>query len=139
VCGRYEGLDQRTIDSHIDAQISLGDFVLSGGEFAALAVIDAVVRLLPGVLNDPQSSIQESFSFGLLDHPHYTRPETLADGRRVPEVLLSGDHGKIAKFRKEQALTQTLRHRPDMLTTYVPDTPSEREFLRVSGYTSDNV
>jgi tRNA (guanine37-N1)-methyltransferase len=138
VCGRYEGLDQRTVDSHIDEQLSVGDFVLSGGEFAALSVIDAVVRLLPGVLGDPQSAVEESFNFGLLDHPHFTRPETLADGRDVPSLLLSGDHSKIQRFNREQALTQTLRFRPDLLATHAALSPQDLEFLRASGYTSND-
>jgi tRNA (guanine37-N1)-methyltransferase len=115
VCGRYEGIDERVIESEIDECISVGDFVLSGGEFAALAVIDAVTRLLPGVLGDSQSAQQESFSFGLLDHPHYTRPEVLPDGRAVPAELLSGNHERIALWRAEQARARTEKFRPDLL------------------------
>jgi tRNA (guanine37-N1)-methyltransferase len=115
VCGRYEGIDERVIESEIDECISIGDFVLSGGEFAALAIIDAVTRLLPGVLGDSQSAQQESFSFGLLDHPHYTRPEVLPDGRSVPPVLLSGSHERIAQWRTEQARARTEKFRPDLL------------------------
>jgi tRNA (guanine37-N1)-methyltransferase len=115
VCGRYEGIDERVIESEIDECISIGDFVLSGGEFAALAIIDAVTRLLPGVLGDSQSAQQESFSFGLLDHPHYTRPEVLPDGRSVPPVLLSGSHERIAQWRAEQAHARTEKYRPDLL------------------------
>jgi tRNA (guanine37-N1)-methyltransferase len=115
VCGRYEGIDERVIESEIDECISVGDFVLSGGEFAALGIIDAVARLLPGVLGDSQSAQQESFSFGLLDHPHYTRPEVLPDGRSVPAALLSGNHERIAQWRAEQAVARTEKFRPDLL------------------------
>jgi tRNA (guanine37-N1)-methyltransferase len=117
VCGRYEGVDQRFIDQHVDEQWSLGDFVLSGGEIAALAMIDAAVRLLPGALNHGQSSAQDSFQeslSGLLDSPHYTRPENL-NGQTVPAVLLSGNHANIAQWRREQSLAITLANRPDLL------------------------
>jgi len=117
ICGRYEGVDQRFIDQHVDEQWSLGDFVLSGGEIAALAMIDAAVRLLPGVLNHDQSSAQDSFQdslSGLLDSPHYTRPETL-NGQTVPAVLLSGNHAHIARWRREQSLAITLANRPDLI------------------------
>jgi tRNA (guanine37-N1)-methyltransferase len=117
LCGRYEGLDQRFIDAHVDMQISLGDFVLSGGEVAAMALLDAVARLQPGVLTDPLSHQQDSFNptvDGLLDCPHYTRPESWG-GVSVPEVLLSGHHLKIARWRREQSLELTARHRPDLL------------------------
>jgi len=114
LAGRYEGIDERLIESHIDEEISLGDFVLSGGEIAAMAVIDAVVRLLPDVLGDDESAVQDSFVDGLLDHPHYTRPETVA-GRRVPDVLSSGDHAGIARWRNKQALGRSQQRRPDLL------------------------
>ena len=117
ICGRYEGVDQRFIDQHVDEQWSLGDFVLSGGEIAALAMIDAAVRLLPGALNHGQSSAQDSFQdslSGLLDSPHYTRPENL-NGQTVPAVLLSGNHANIARWRREQSLAITLANRPDLL------------------------
>jgi tRNA (guanine37-N1)-methyltransferase len=115
VCGRYEGVDQRFIDQQVDALWSLGDFVLSGGEIAAMAVIDAAIRRLPGALNDPQSAVQESFSeSGLLDWPHYTRPEVFA-GARVPDVLLSGHHERIEDWRKKAAFEATQRLRPDLL------------------------
>jgi tRNA (guanine37-N1)-methyltransferase len=117
ICGRYEGVDQRFIDQHVDEQWSLGDFVLSGGEIAALAMIDAAVRLLPGALNHGQSSAQDSFQeslSGLLDSPHYTRPENL-NGQTVPAVLLSGNHAHIARWRREQSLAITLANRPDLL------------------------
>lgn len=114
LAGRYEGIDERLIESHVDEELSLGDFVLSGGEIAAMAVIDAVARLLPGVLGDETSASQDSFMEGLLDHPHYTRPEEI-DGRRVPEVLLSGDHARIAKWRYKQALGRSFERRPDLV------------------------
>jgi len=117
ICGRYEGIDQRFIDQHVDEQWSLGDFVLSGGEIAALAIIDAAVRLLPGALNHDQSSAQDSFQeslSGLLDSPHYTRPENL-NGQSVPAVLLSGNHANIARWRREQSLALTLDKRPDLI------------------------
>lgn len=114
VCGRYEGIDQRFYDASQADVISLGDFVLSGGELAALAMVDAVVRLLPGVLGHEDSASQDSFWSGLLDYPHYTRPESY-EGRRVPDVLLSGDHGAIERWRLKQALGRTWRLRPDLL------------------------
>jgi tRNA (guanine37-N1)-methyltransferase len=117
LCGRYEGLDQRFIDAHVDLQISLGDFVLSGGEIAALALLDSVARLQPGVLSDPESHHQDSFNpalDGLLDCPHYTRPEVW-EGRSTPEVLLSGHHVHIERWRREQSLALTSVQRPDLL------------------------
>ncbi len=114
LAGRYEGIDERLIEAHIDEEVSLGDFVLSGGEIAAMAVIDAVVRLLPGVLGDDESAAQDSFMDGLLDHPHYTRPEEIA-GRRVPDVLLSGDHAQISRWRSKQSLGRSFLRRPDLL------------------------
>ena len=114
LAGRYEGIDERLIESQVDEELSLGDFVVSGGEIAAMAVIDAVARLVPGVLGDEASALQDSFMDGLLDHPHYTRPEEV-DGRRVPEVLLSGDHARIAKWRYQQALGRSFQRRPDLV------------------------
>lgn len=117
VCGRYEGIDQRFIDKRVHAEVSMGDFVLSGGEIPALAVMDAVLRLLPGVLNTAESAVQDSFhsgNSGLLDSPHYTRPENY-HGVAVPEVLLSGHHLRIAQWRREQSLRLTLLRRPDLL------------------------
>ena len=114
VAGRYEGVDERFIESQVDEELSIGDFVLSGGEVPAMAVIDAVVRLLPGVLGDDDSAAQDSFMEGLLDHPHYTRPEDY-DGSSVPEVLLSGDHAKVARWRLKQALGRTNERRPDLI------------------------
>ncbi|MGI9262108.1 MAG: tRNA (guanosine(37)-N1)-methyltransferase TrmD [Woeseiaceae bacterium] len=114
LAGRYEGIDERLLQSDVDEELSLGDFVLSGGEIAAMAVIDAVVRLLPGVLGDDESAEQDSFMGGLLDHPHYTRPEEI-EGQRVPEVLLSGDHARIARWRYQQALGRSYLRRPDLV------------------------
>ncbi len=117
VCGRYEGIDQRFIDAHVDVQISLGDFVLSGGEVAAMALLDAVARLQPGVLGDQDSHHLDSFNpalDGLLDCPHYTRPEDW-EGRKVPEVLTSGNHALIERWRRDQRLALTAAHRPDLL------------------------
>ena len=114
LAGRYEGIDERFIESQVDEELSLGDFVLSGGEVPAMAVIDAVVRLLPGVLGDDESAVQDSFMEGLLDHPHYTRPEDV-EGRKVPEVLLSGDHAEIARWRLKEALGRTYTRRPDLV------------------------
>jgi len=117
VCGRYEGIDQRFIDAHVDEQISLGDFVLSGGEIPAMALLDAVARLQPGVLGDADSHALDSFNpalDGLLDCPHYTRPEHW-DGRAVPEILLSGHHVQIERWRRDQRLALTARLRPELI------------------------
>lgn len=114
VCGRYEGVDQRIHDGWIDDEVSIGDYVLTGGELPAMVVIDAVTRLLPGVLGNESSLEEESFTQGLLEYPQYTRPAEFA-GRTVPEVLLSGDHKAIAKWRKEQSLERTRRIRPELL------------------------
>ena len=117
VCGRYEGLDQRFVDTYVDHQISLGDFVLSGGEIAAMALLDAVARLQPGVLNDAGSHQLDSFNpamDGLLDCPHYTRPESW-QGQPVPQVLMSGNHALIKSWRREQSLALTKQHRPELL------------------------
>lgn len=114
LCGRYEGIDQRLIDACVDEEISLGDFVLSGGEIAAMALIDAIVRQLPGAVNDAGSVQQESFADGLLDCPQYTRPEEHR-GMRVPEVLLSGHHEEIRRWRLRQSLMRTWQRRPDLL------------------------
>jgi len=114
VAGRYEAIDQRFVDKQVDEEVSIGDFVVSGGELPAMLLIDAVVRLLPGAVNDPQSVQQDSFVNGLLDAPHYTRPETL-DGSVVPSVLLSGDHKKIDRWRREQSLAVTAARRPDLI------------------------
>ena len=138
VAGRYEGIDERFIEAEVDLELSLGDFVLSGGEIAAMAVIDAVVRLLPGVLGDEESAVQESFESGLLDHPHYTRPEVIGD-MAVPEVLLSGDHARIAKWRAKQALGRSFERRPELLKRTKLDVEQERmldEYLTEQGRTS---
>ncbi|MEP7102712.1 MAG: tRNA (guanosine(37)-N1)-methyltransferase TrmD [Burkholderiales bacterium] len=118
LCGRYEGIDQRFIERHVDIELSLGDFVLSGGELPALALLDAVARLQDGVLGDAQSHQQDSFEDGLLDCPHYSRPEVLGEGdaaQAVPAVLLSGHHADIARWRREQSLALTARLRPDLI------------------------
>ena len=117
LCGRYEGIDQRFIDAHVDAHISLGDFVLSGGEIATMAWLDALARLQPGVLHDEQSHLQDSFTpalSGLLDCPHFTRPEVWQD-QAVPDALLSGHHAHIAVWRRQQSLMLTAQNRPDLL------------------------
>ena len=114
VAGRYEGVDERVIESEVDEELSIGDYVLSGGELPALVLIDALARLIPGALNDADSAAEDSFMNGLLDYPHYTRPESL-DDRRVPEVLLSGDHAAIRRWRRKQALGRTWLRRPDLL------------------------
>jgi tRNA (guanine37-N1)-methyltransferase len=115
LCGRYEGIDQRFLDRHVDVELSLGDFVLSGGELPALALLDAVARLQDGVLGDAQSHQQDSFSDGLLDCPHYSRPEVLEGTDPVPPVLMSGHHADIARWRRERSLELTARRRPDLL------------------------
>jgi tRNA (guanine37-N1)-methyltransferase len=114
ICGRYEGVDQRVIDCLVDREVSIGDFVLSGGEIPAMVVLDSVVRLIPGALGCSDSAVNESFSTGLLDFPQYTRPAEFR-GQSVPEVLLSGDHAKIEKWRREQALEKTKRARPELI------------------------
>ena len=120
IAGRYEGIDERLIESLVDEEWSIGDYVLSGGEFAALVVVDAITRLIPGVLGDDESAIQDSFMQGLLDNPHYTRPETI-NGQTVPEVLLSGDHQAIKRWRLKQALGRTWLRRPDLLDVIIKD------------------
>ena len=138
VCGRYEGVDQRWINSEVDEQWSLGDFVLSGGELAAIPMIDATVRLIPGVLNHGESSVQDSFQkslSGLLDSPHYTRPEVY-EGQSVPGVLLSGNHANIALWRRQQSLSLTARMRPDLIQRARQAgwlTKSDEKFLKESG------
>ncbi len=131
LCGRYEGLDERFIRAEVDFELSLGDFVLSGGELAAMVVVDAIARLLPGVLGHAASAANDSFSSGLLDHPHFTRPESWR-GQPVPEVLLSGDHARIARWRYQQALGQTWLKRPDLLDGIALDEEAKallREFI----------
>ncbi len=115
LCGRYEGFDQRILDTVVDDEISLGDFVLAGGELAALCIIEAVVRLRPGGLGNDESSVEESFAEGLLEYPQYTKPASFR-GLDVPEILRSGDHARIARWRRAQALAKTLQRRPDLVT-----------------------
>ena len=124
LCGHYEGVDERALELVVDEEISLGDFVLTGGELAAMAVVDAVARLVPGVLGSSESAEDESFSEGLLEYPQYTRPREYR-GLTVPEVLLNGDHAKIRAWRRKQALAETLRRRPDLFAT-APMTDRER-------------
>ena len=114
LCGRYEGIDQRVIDARAAEEVSIGDYVLSGGELAAMVVLDACVRLLPGVMGAAESAVEESFSEGLLEYPHYTRPAEW-QGNLVPSVLLSGDHAAIARWRQHQAIETTRARRPDLL------------------------
>lgn len=120
ICGKYEGVDQRFIDKYIDMEISLGDFVLTGGEIPALAFIDAMVRLIPGVLKKPEAILNESFSTNLLEYPQYTRPETF-EKEKVPTILLSGNHAKIAKWQKQQSIEKTKSKRPDLLLKNHPN------------------
>jgi tRNA (guanine37-N1)-methyltransferase len=135
LAGRYEGIDERVVVDLVDEELSLGDFVLSGGEIAAMAVIDAVTRLLPAVLGDAESAQQDSFMQGLLDHPHYTRPDEIG-GHKVPAVLLSGDHVAIERWRKKQALGRSYLRRPDLLRNMELDREQRLlldEFLQESG------
>ena len=114
VCGHYEGIDQRFIDKYVDEEISIGDYVLTGGEVPAMVIIDSISRLIPGVLQKPEAIINESFSEGLLEYPQYTRPEEF-EGEKVPEVLLSGNHAEIKKWRSQKSLEKTKKIRPDLL------------------------
>lgn len=125
LCGHYEGVDQRVIDTFVEEEVSLGDFILTGGEIAAMAVIDAVARFVPGVLGSAASAHEDSFANGLLEYPQYTRPSEFR-GQKVPEVLLSGDHAKIDRWRREQAILTTRQKRPDLLKT-APLTQKERD------------
>jgi len=127
VCGRYEGVDERVLEREIDSEISVGDYVLSGGELAAMTVLDAVIRQLPGVLGDAESAQQDSFAKGLLDCPHYTRPEVF-EGERVPQVLMSGNHADIERWRLKQSLGRTWLRRPELLEK-VELTARERALL----------
>jgi tRNA (guanine37-N1)-methyltransferase len=128
LCGRYEGVDQRVVDHLVDCELSVGDFVLAGGELAALVVIEAVVRLVPGGLGNDRSAEDESFSTGLLEYPHYTRPATFRDWE-VPTILRSGDHGKVERWRRAQALVRTLEARPDLIEARGGLTPDEVKLL----------
>lgn len=128
LCGRYEGIDERVREHLITDQISMGDYVLTGGELPAMIVIDAVSRFLPGVLGDPDGADDDSFSNGLLEYPHYTRPEDFR-GWKVPEELLSGNHALIARWRREQSIRRTLKQRPDLLNN-APLSDKEKEFIK---------
>lgn len=132
LCGRYEGFDQRVLDSAVDDEISLGDFVLAGGELAALAIIEAVVRLRPGGLGNDDSTLEESFGDGLLEYPQYTKPAVL-EGREVPSVLRSGDHGRIARWRRARAIQLTMERRPDLIERRGGLTPDEAKDLKEFG------
>ncbi|HEX9094014.1 MAG TPA: tRNA (guanosine(37)-N1)-methyltransferase TrmD [Coriobacteriia bacterium] len=133
ICGRYEGVDDR-VRSLADAEISIGDYVLTGGELPAMVLVDAVARLLPGVLGDDESASEESFSWGLLEYPQYTRPASF-EGMDVPDILLSGDHARVARWRREQAIVRTALRRPDLLE-HVDLTSAERA---IAGRVSDPV
>ncbi|BAU58881.2 tRNA (Guanine37-N1) -methyltransferase [Halorhodospira halochloris] len=115
LCGRYEGIDERLIEAEVDEEVSIGDYVLSGGELPAMVVVDAIVRMIPGVLGHEDSAAEDSFATGLLDHPHYTRPDDF-EGRTVPRVLRSGDHGAVEEWRLKQALGRTWLRRPELLS-----------------------
>jgi tRNA (guanine37-N1)-methyltransferase len=133
ICGRYEGVDER-VRERVDEEMSIGDYVLSGGELPALVIMDAVARLVPGVVGDGQSVVEDSFSRGLLDFPHYTRPSALtagdeSDALKVPDVLLSGNHGEIRRWRKRQAIARTFDRRPELLAGATLD-DEEQELLR---------
>jgi tRNA (guanine37-N1)-methyltransferase len=132
LCGRYEGVDERIRESLVSDEISIGDYVLTGGELPAMILIDAISRLIPGVLGDPDGAADDSHATGLLEYPHYTRPPEFR-GQAVPEVLLSGDHGKIEQWRREQSLLRTLKRRPDLLKN-APLTKTDINFLKDQGY-----
>jgi tRNA (guanine37-N1)-methyltransferase len=130
LCGRYEGVDERVVEALVTEEISIGDYVLTGGELPALVLVDAVVRLVPGVVGDAESVAGDSFAAGLLDHPHYTRPAEFR-GRRVPEVLTSGNHAEIARWRRRQSLARTLERRPDLIDAIDWDADARRELEQV--------
>jgi len=129
ICGRYEAVDERVSDLFVTDELSLGDFVLSGGEIPAMAIVEAVTRLIPGVLGDMRALVQDSFSSGLLEHPQYTRPPEFR-GQAVPEVLLSGDHARVERWRRERSLERTWRRRPDLLSS-VDLSTSDRSWLGI--------
>ena len=132
ICGRYEAIDQRFADRNVDLQLSIGDFVVSGGELPAMAMMDSVIRLIPGALGDDDSAVQDSFMNGLLDHPHYTRPE-IYENLSVPDVLLGGHHAKIMDWRRQKSLELTLRLRPDLIESARTNgllTQEDEQFLR---------
>ena len=126
ICGHYEGIDQRIIDTYVDEEISIGDYVLTGGELGAMVVVDAVTRLLPGVLGDEDSYKEDSHYNGLLDHPHYTRPQEF-DGKKVPPVLLSGHHEKIMQWRLDQSILNTYKKRPDLIEKIMSSKNAEND------------
>jgi tRNA (guanine37-N1)-methyltransferase len=130
VCGRFEGVDQRVIDARQLQEVSIGDYVLSGGEIAALALVDACVRLLPGVMGKLESGSDESFSHGLLEYPQYTRPQTF-EGRPIPEILLSGDHAKVAAWRRAQAEALTQARRPDLWARWIEQNGTDRKTPKI--------
>jgi len=136
LAGRYEGIDERVVRRHVEREISVGDFVVSGGELPAMLVMDALIRRLPGALGDPLSAEQDSFVDGLLDCPHYTRPE-IVDGDRVPSVLLSGDHAAIARWRRGQRLLRTQRRRPDLLMGLDLSPDDRRRLAEAEGEAGD--
>lgn len=118
ICGRYEGVDQRVVDRFVDDEISVGDYVLSGGEYAALVMVDAIARYVPGFMSNSESLKEESFENDLLEYPQYTRPAEI-EGMRVPDILISGDHGKIRQWRRDQSIEKTRRVRPDLYNRYL--------------------
>jgi tRNA (guanine37-N1)-methyltransferase len=135
VAGRYEGIDERVIETEVDAELSIGDYVLSGGELPVLVLVDAITRMLPGALGDADSAQQDSFMDGLLDYPHYTRPEAI-DGQRVPATLLGGNHADIHRWRQKQALGRTWQRRPDLLEAMKLDDDQQAlldEFIKETG------
>jgi len=137
VCGRYEGVDERFVNSHVDAEISIGDFVLTGGELGAMVIVDAVARLIPGVLGNEDSAENDTFSDGLVEYAHYTRPPVF-DNQPVPDVLLSGNHQEIDRWRRESALTRTILKRPDLLTQRKLS-PEERKIIEKWRQTLDGL
>jgi len=137
LCGRYEGVDERFIASFVDEEISVGDFVVSGGELPAMMLMDTVVRLIPGVLGHAQSAVEDSFTQGLLDCPHYTRPPVIA-GLEVPAVLQSGNHADIAKWRRQQQLIRTAERRPELLAN-VELTKQDKRWLQEAGFSVEKI
>ena len=135
ICGRYEGIDERVSEHLTDGELSVGDVVLAGGEVAALLVLEAVGRCVPGVLGNSESVSEESFRDNLLEYPHYTRPSNFR-GWHVPEVLLSGDHGRVARWRRAQSLARTLQRRPDLIATRGGLSEAERDLLAAHGFTA---